>query len=93
MSEVKEKERERRFVRMMVRHRDLLDVLAGRAVVNHSPLPDDATIEAVHYDLERNCLAVCLWSSRFDIVLEGECIPVADESMLPLKDVRYEPLA
>jgi hypothetical protein len=55
----------------------LMKVLNGAAVVLGGPLPDDAYVHHICFDLYRDGLSVFVHSMEFDPVPDGEVIPEA----------------
>lgn len=75
--------KERRYKLIHVPHDMVRLIITGithefMEVPVRQPLPDDFHVVDVHYDLEYRGFSVCMWSSEWDIVPDGERVPYLD---------------
>lgn len=79
-------ERERRYRRMPLSDRTLLDVFSGRATVDLTYLPPDVETAGAAYDYLAQCLMLFLWSAAWDVVPLGAEIPLVEPPRLTRKE-------
>jgi hypothetical protein len=87
-------EPERRLKRMFVKDEDILAALIARSkyhqhIFTFPGLPSDTYIKHIHYDFDRYCITLILYSEEFEVVPKLNIIPIIETEYKVVKDESF----